>query len=334
MALRCQYRQLGKCGLRVSVPVIGGMSYGNPGWSALPILKAAWDCGINTMDTANMYSNGESERIVGKFLKEYKIPRHEYVIISKARFIVAHNHPEAFTGFLEPQLMNKRDYVNQGGLSRAALFNQVEASLERLGTTYLDVLIIHRGDPNTPGEETMKALHDLVQTGKVRYIGASNMHLWEFAEMNNIAEKNHWTPFSCVQVEHSLIYRPEEPEMLAYCNSKGIGILAYSPLMDGHLARPIGTKSQRQDTIAGTFLEKSRRASDNAIIKRIEEIAKNRSWSMAQVALAWSLTRVASPVVGMNSIERVHQAIVPEESLTADEVKHLEEPYEFQPYRF
>jgi aryl-alcohol dehydrogenase-like predicted oxidoreductase len=140
---------------------------------------------------------------------QYNIPREQFVIATKARFIVAHEDPEVLSGWDEPLIANKRSYVNQGGLSRTGLFNQVDASLERLGTTYIDILIVHRADPNTPLEETMKALHDLVEAGKVRYLGASNVHLWEFAEMNNVAEKNHWTSFSCVEVEHSLIYRPE-----------------------------------------------------------------------------------------------------------------------------
>ncbi|KAJ7209299.1 Aldo/keto reductase [Mycena pura] len=334
MSLQPQYRRLGQSGLRVSVPVMGGMSFGNPVWSpwilpedkALPILKAAWDCGINTIDTANMYSNGESERIVGRFLKTYNIPRHNFVIVTKARFVVAHNDPSVMSGWGEPQLINKLEYVNQGGLSRGALFNQVDASLERLGTTYIDVLIIHRGDPNTPVEETMKALHDLVESGKVRYIGASNVHLWEFAEMNSIAEKNRWTTFSCIEVEHSLLYRPEEVEMFAYCNLKGIGILAYSPLMDGHLARPLGTQTERYNTFAGTALDKPLRDSDKEIIKRVEEIAKKRGWTMSQVSLSWSLTKVSSPIVGAGSVERVHQAVVPEDGLTTEEIKYLEEP--------
>ncbi|KAF8899568.1 Aldo/keto reductase [Mucidula mucida] len=317
--LQTQYRRLGKSGLRVSVPVPWVL----PEEKALPVLKAVWDSGLNTIDTANTYSNGESERIVGRLLKTYNIPRHKIVIMSKARFICAEDDPAAMTGWGEPAYINLPAYINQGGLSRTALFNQVNASLERLGTTYLDVLIIHRGDPNTPVEETMKALHDLVECGKVRYLGASNIHLWEFAEMNNIADKNHWTTFSCIQVEHSLLYRPE---MFAYCDLKGIGILAYSPLMDGHLARPPGTKTQRVETFAGTMYDKRRRDCDVEIIKRVQ-IAEKRSWTMAQVALAWSITRVSSPIVGISSVERVAQPIVPAGSnLTSDEIKTLEEP--------
>ncbi|KAJ7493881.1 NADP-dependent oxidoreductase domain-containing protein [Mycena latifolia] len=196
---------------------------------ALPVLEEAWDCDINTIDTANMYSKGESEKIVGKFLQivalianlrgrdtENNIPRHNFVIITKAGFIVAHNDPSAMSGSGEAPLMSKREYVNQGGLYRAALFNQ-------------DI------------DETMKALHDLVQSGK-------------FAEMNNVADKNHWTTFSCVQVKHSLIYRSEEPEMFAYCNSKRVGILAYSPLMDGQLAWPVDTETDHSKRLAGTVL--------------------------------------------------------------------------------
>ncbi|KAF9013018.1 Aldo/keto reductase [Hymenopellis radicata] len=274
-----QYRRLGKSGLRVSVPVIGAMSFGHPAWScsliswvlpeekALPVLKAAWDAGLNTIDTANTYSNAESEKIVGKFLK------------------------------------------TQGGLSRTALFNQVDASLDRLGTAYMDVLIIHRGDPNTPVEETMKALHDLVQSGKGPLPQRLEYPSLGVCRDEQRRRKNHWTTFSCIQVEHSLLYRPEEIEMFAYCDLKGIGILAYSPLMDGHLAHPAGTKTQRVETFAGTIYDKRRRDCDVEI--RVQQTADQRSWTMAQVALAWSITRVSNPVVGISSVERVAQSINP-----------------------
>ncbi|KAJ7302651.1 Aldo/keto reductase [Mycena albidolilacea] len=334
MTLQPQYHHLGQSGLRVSVPIIGGMSFGNPVWSswilpeskALAILKAAWDCGINTIDTANMYSNGESEKIVDKFLKAvaliYNIPWHNFVIVTKARFIITHNDPSAMSGWGKPQLMNKLEYVNQGSLSRGALFNQVEASLKRLGTTYIDVLIIHRDDQNTPVEETMKALHDLVQSSKVRYIGASNVHLWEFSETNNVTDKNHWTKLEV------LMYPGREVEMFACCKLKGIGILAYSPLMDGHFARPVDTKTECYNTFTGSPLDKPCREldKDKEIIKWVEDIAKMRSWTMSQVALSWSLTKVLSLFVRTSSLERVHQAIVLEEGLTAEEIKYLEEP--------
>ena len=196
---------------------------------SLPILKAAWDRGINTIDTANMYSNGDSERIIRKFIEkvrsligrqsphippgsrcsQYNILREEIVIMTKAFFVVSQDPTVITGGPTTFHLMNTRQYVNQGGLSRAALFNQVDASLARLGTSYIDVLQIHFWDPMTPPEETMKALHDLVQSGKVRYIGASNLKTWQLAEMTSIAERNGWTTFVSVQVEHSLLYRNE-----------------------------------------------------------------------------------------------------------------------------
>ncbi|OBZ74749.1 Versiconal hemiacetal acetate reductase [Grifola frondosa] len=339
---QAEYRQLGKSGLRVSVPVLGGMSFGSEKWfdwilpeeKALPVLKAAWDAGINTIDTANMYSNGESERIIGKFIKQYNIPRRNLVILTKCRFLVDEDDPSVITSYFKPELAGTREYVNRGGLSRTALFNQVDASLERLQTDYIDLLQIHAFDPDTPMDETMKALHDLVQSGKVRYIGACNLRAWQFIEMNHIAEKNCWTQFVCTQVEHSLLYRPEEREMFAYCEYKGIGILAYSPLMDGFLARPLGTKTKRTAAHRGTVFEKPMRKSDETIISRVEELSKKLGWKMSQVALAWSLTKVSSPIVGANSRERIQEAIIVGKTLSDEQVKYLEEPYEIRPPRF
>ncbi|KAJ7159034.1 NADP-dependent oxidoreductase domain-containing protein [Mycena crocata] len=249
------YTRLGGAGIRVSVPIVGCMSLGHSkqkatlksgetadaegagvqGWildeePSLEILKAAWDCGLTTFDTANIYSNGESERVIGKFIKkvgpihptsitnvrrikrpfvQYNIPRHKVVIATKVHHMV-HEDPTQF-GFLNPQLRDTRDYVNQCGLSRAAIFNAVDASLARLDTPYIDLLQIHRFDPNTPVAETMRALHDLVQSGKVRYIGASSMRTWRFSEMNHVAEKNGWTQFVSMQNEYSLLQREEVP---------------------------------------------------------------------------------------------------------------------------
>jgi len=234
---------------------------------------------------------------------------------------------------LQPNLGSTRDYVNQGGLSRSALFNQVDACLSRLGTTYIDLLQVHAFDPTTPMEETMKALHDLVTSGKVRYIGACNLRTWQFAQMNHVAEVKGWTEFISMQVEHSLLYRPEELEMFAYCNFKGIGIIPYSPLMDGHLARPTGTETPRTKSISGTPFEKRRRDSDIKIIKRVEELAEKHKWKMSQVALAWTASKVTSPIVGANSPERLKECITAGKVLTAEEIKYLEEPYEAQPPR-
>ncbi|KAI0759407.1 NADP-dependent oxidoreductase domain-containing protein [Trametes elegans] len=334
------YRQLGKSGLRVSLPIFGGMSVGNPKWSpwvlpehkALPVLKAAWDLGINTIDTANSYSNGDAERVLASFLKTFDIPRENVVIMTKAFFFVA-SDPSTFS-MLRPDLNNTKEYVNQGGLSRAALFNQVDASLRRLETTYIDVLQIHTFDPTTPIEETMKALHDLIQSGKVRYIGASNIRTWQLAEMNRVAELNGWTPFATVQVEYSLLYRYEELEMLSYCNYKGIGVIGFAPLTNGFLARPLGNETERAKSVSGTPFEKKLRDSDKQIVQRVQDLAQKKKWSMSQVALAWVASKIASPIVGANTPARLQESIVAGKSLTAEEAAYLEELYEIQPPRF
>ncbi|KAH7925053.1 Aldo keto reductase [Leucogyrophana mollusca] len=329
-----EYRYLGKTGLKVSVPILGAMSIGSSKWSpwvldeeaSLPILKAAWDLGINTIDTANVYSNGESERLVGKFIKQYNIPRHQIVIASKCFGIVASD--PSIRGSVVPGLDKLREYVNQSGLSRAAIFNAVDASLERLDTPYLDLLQIHRFDSVTPVEETMKALHDLVQSGKVRYIGASSMRCWQFALLNEVASKNGWTKFVSMQDEYSLLYREEEREMLAYCKYNGIGVIPWAPLGGGDLARPYGVETTRLTSAKGTIFEKKFSESDKVIIGRVEEIAKKKGWKMGQVALAWVNTKVASPIVGVNSIARLEESIVTGFELTPEEIAYLEEPYE------
>ncbi|THH11763.1 hypothetical protein EW146_g7929 [Bondarzewia mesenterica] len=239
-----------------------------------------------------------------------------------------------FSDYTSFELEGTRDFVNQSGLSRSAIFNQTEASLKRLGMDYVDVLMIHLFDSETPFEETMRALHDLVLSGKVRYLGASNVRAWHFIEMNNVAQLNGWTQFSCVEMEHSLLYRAEERELFAYCDFKGIGIIAFSPLMDGHLARPIGTETVRAKEHEGTRYDKKRRECDIQIIKRVEEIAQKHSWKMCQVALAWSASKISSPIVGANSVERLHEDIITGKTLTAEEIKYLEESYEDQPPRF
>ncbi|THH19418.1 hypothetical protein EW146_g1765 [Bondarzewia mesenterica] len=359
MPAMAEYRSLGKSGLRVSVPVLGGMSFGSSKWipwvvpeeQGLKILKAAWDLGINTIDTANVYSNGESERTIARFMSkvlelptsfhpvpfqrclthQYNIPRKNLVIMSKAWGLVS---PDvSVMAPMIPGLADTRDYVNQGGLSRTALFNALDAILTRLDTPYLDLFQIHAFDAGTPIEETMKALHDLVISGKVRYIGACNLKMWQFAEMNHVAERNGWTQFVSIQIEHSLLYRAEELEMLAYCNFEGVGILSWAPLMNGQLARPLGTETSRSQMLKGTPFEKKIRESDAEIIKRVEKLAADHSWPMSQVALSWTLSKVSSPIVGVNKPERVQESIVTGKMLKADEVKYLEEPYEFQPPR-
>jgi aryl-alcohol dehydrogenase-like predicted oxidoreductase len=231
-----------------------------------------------------------------------------------------------------PEFEVSKDYQNQYGLSRAAIFNQVEASLKRLDTDYIDLLQIHRSDELTPHEETMKALHDLVQLGKVRYIGASSMWATQFARMQFVAEKNGWTQFISMQNHYNLLYREEEREMIRYCNDTGVGIIPWAPLCRGHLARPpteFGSTDRSKDE-KETSGDLS--AVDQKIIGRVVELAEKHEWPMAHVALAWINQRVTSPIIGFSSVERIEQAIGARgKTLTDEEVKYLEELYEAKP---
>lgn len=236
------------------MPIVGAMSFGSSKWGpwvldedkAIPLLKAAWDRGVTTIDTANMYSNGESERIIGRFLKKYDIPRNRVVILSKCYYLT---HDDVSVSTLsQPHLQDLREYVNHAGLSRIAIFNQVDASLERLQTSYIDLLQIHRFDQNTPIEETMKALHDLVTSGKVRYIGASSMRAWQFAEMNAVAERNGWTKFVSMQSEYSLLYREDVGyfliEFLCMCSCSSC-LTLHRSVRCSPIARHMGSASFR-----------------------------------------------------------------------------------------
>ncbi|KZO96530.1 Aldo/keto reductase [Calocera viscosa TUFC12733] len=340
-----KYVRLGKTGLRVSVPIVGCMSFGSHEWQArdlldwvvdedkaIELLKAAWDRGVTTLDTANVYSNGESEKVIAKFIKKYNIPREKLVIMSKCYFLVG-KAPNVLT-ITNPQLANERDYVNQSGLSRTAIFNAVNASLQRLETDYIDLLQIHRYDYNTPPEETMCALNDLVRSGKVRYLGASSMWTWQLSEYNHIAEKNGWTQFVSMQNHHNLAYREEEREMIPYCKYKGIGLIPYAPLMQGNLARPLdpskhdGEKTSRVNT---SVIKRVPNETDRTIISRVEELAEKKGVPMAQITIAWSLTKVDSPIIGMSSAGRLEEAIPIGVTLTDEEIKYLEEPYKPKP---
>ncbi|KAL2198139.1 Aldo/keto reductase-like protein [Corynascus similis CBS 632.67] len=339
---KCEYRRLGNSGLRVSVPIFGCMSFGDPrtlDWAigedeALPLLKAAYDRGLNTWDTANMYSNGASEIIVGKALKKYNIPREKVVIMTKCYFAVG-EEPELRAILVKDDIARSKDYVNNHGLSRGAIFNQVEASLRRLDTSYIDLLQIHRFDPDTPIEETMKALHDLVQSGKVRYIGASSMWATQFARMQFCAERNGWTKFVSMQNQYNLLYREEEREMIRFCNDTGVGLVPWAPLCRGHLAR-------RPEQYGATLRSKGEKENvpgahgtvepDLTIIKRAVELADKHEWPISHVALAWINKRVTSPIIGFSKVERLEEAISARgKVLTEDEEKYLEELYQPKP---
>jgi aryl-alcohol dehydrogenase-like predicted oxidoreductase len=329
-ATKSEYRKLGNSGLRVSVPILGAMSFGDPKWfdwvldeeKSLPLLKAAYDRGINTWDTADVYSNGASERIIGKALKKYNIPRSKVVILTKCYATVDDEDP-SFQHSIRPEFQQAKDYVNLSGLSRNAIFDSVERSLERLQTSYIDLYQIHRFDYTVPIEETMLALHDLVRMGKVRYIGASSMWAYQYAMMQFCAEKNGWTKFVSMQSQYSLLYREEEREMNRFCNLTGVGLIPWSPLSFGELARPAGTdKTARAKGLPDLDEQKIE------IIGRVEELANKKGWKMSQVALAWIGTRCASPIIGFSSEARMDEALDAKgKTLTREEQKYLEEPY-------
>lgn len=329
------FSSLGASGLKVSKFILGCMSYGDQRWAAwvkerdesLPLLKAAFDAGINTWDTANMYSNGVSEEIVGEAIKKYDIPRSQVVIMTKAFFPVCEDQIGTANG--GPEIRTDPKYINRCGLGRMALFEQVDASLKRLRTTYIDVLQIHRID-DTPFVEVMKALNDLIESGKVRYIGASSMWAHELAQMQAIAEMKGWTKFVSMQNEHNLIYREEEREMIKYCKKTGVGIVPWGPLAAGILCRPV---SQLSSTDRGQGnKEKVRSDADAEIIRRVEELANKKGWTMAQVAFTWSAAITTAPIVGVSSEDRLKEFVAAVDyELTVEERKYLEEPYQPKP---
>ena len=241
-APKMEYTNLGRSGLKVSKVILGAMSYGDPKWqgwvldeeASLPLLEYAYKVGIRTWDTADIYSHGRSEEIIAKAIKKFSIPRERLVILSKCYFGVT---PEDVTAPIGAASINDGDMLNMQGLSRKHIMDAVDKSVARLGT-YIDVLQIHRLDRATPKEEIMKALNDVIESGKVRYIGASSMAAWEFQMLQNIAEKHGWHKFISMQDYYNLIYREEENEMIPYCNYTGVGLLPWSPIARGALARP------------------------------------------------------------------------------------------------
>ncbi|KAL8724988.1 MAG: hypothetical protein Q9166_007637 [cf. Caloplaca sp. 2 TL-2023] len=334
-ATKVEYVQLGTSGLRVSSPILGTMGIGSQEWQdwvmseeeGLKTLKAAWDRGISTWDTGNVYSSGANEEAVGKAIKQFELPRHKLTILAKV-FGTVPEESGIFNFFFEDQMAKSKDYINQGGLSRGAIMKAVNASLKRLGTDYIDLLQIHRYDRTVPPEETMKALHDLVQSGKVNYIGASSMWTYQFARMQFIAEKNGWTKFVSMQNSYHLCYREEEREMNKYCKEAGVGIIPWGPLFGGLLAKPVGVESTRSKM--SLMMSRGLTEADEAIIKRVQEVAEKRGWKMSQVALAWIRGKGCVPIMGLTSAntQRLDEACaVKDMRLNEDEMKYLEEPY-------
>ncbi|OWB75575.1 aryl-alcohol dehydrogenase (NAD+) activity protein [[Candida] boidinii] len=328
------YVNLGKSGLKVSKVIVGCMSFGLKSWAdwiiedeeeVFKILKKCYDSGIRTFDTADVYSNGQSEVLLGKFIKKYNIKRDKIVILSKLFFSVSSFRP----GSSKVNSISTYEFINSEGLSRKHVLDAVADSVKRLDT-YIDVLQIHRFDPTTPIEETMSALHDTVKSGQVRYIGASTMKTYQFVMMQSVAERNHWTKFISMQNCYNLLYREEEREMNQYCEETGVSIIPWSPNARGLLTRPIskniGDTSRAIDDKRLSLENIS--DSDKAIIARVEEVAKSKNVSMASVATAWVLHKGGYPIVGFSKPERVDDALVALSlNLTDEEVKYLEEPY-------
>ncbi|MCU1533021.1 MAG: aldo/keto reductase [Arthrobacter sp.] len=317
-----EYTRLGSSGLKVSRIALGCMSFGAPGtgrdWTldddaAEPIFRQALELGITFWDTANVYGQGTSEEIVGRAVRKYS--SREDVVLATKLFWPMHKGPGG------------------SGLSRKAILEQTDASLRRLDTDYIDLLQIHRFDPQTPVEETMDALHDVVKAGKVRYLGASSMWAWQFAKLQHTAEKNGWTKFISMQDQYSLTHREEEREMFALLADQGVGSIPWSPLNAGLNARPWGLQSTtRANSNPSTdrFGNPLWLDSDKAIIDATERIAKDRDVSMAQIALAWVLR---SPVVGsvLSGATKPHHlsdaVAALDIHLTGDEIRSLAEPY-------
>jgi aryl-alcohol dehydrogenase-like predicted oxidoreductase len=315
------YTKLGGTGLDVSRLCLGCMTYGIPdrgnhAWTldeetSRPILRAAVEAGINFFDTANVYSDGTSEEIVGRALKEYT-RREEVVIATKVH------------GRMRPG-------PNGAGLSRKAIMTEIDASLRRLGTDYVDLYQIHRFDPEVSIEETLEALHDVVKAGKARYIGASSMYAWQFATMLHVADANGWTRFSTMQNYVNLLYREEEREMLPLCAAEEIGVIPWSPLARGRLTREWDAKTERSQTDEfGKTLYAHTVEADRKVVETVAAIAADRGVPRAQVALAWVLAKseVSAPIVGASKTAHLDDAVAALElGLTEQEIARLEEPY-------
>ncbi|CAE6480094.1 unnamed protein product [Rhizoctonia solani] len=312
------YVRLGNSGLKVSRLILGLMSYGSKEWGnwileeeeAIQHIKTAYEAGIQTFDTADMYSNGESERILGKAIKQLNLPRDEIVVMTKLYGVVGRNPGDHYIG--DPQKAEANGYVNQYGLSRKHIFESIKHSLERLQLDYVDVFQCHRFDYNTPIEETMQALHDIVKAGYARYIGMSSCHAYQFHAMQNYAINNNLTPFISMQNHYNLLYREEEREMIPTLKMFGVGMIPWSPLARGTLARPFDESSLRSQT------------------DPVEKIAKSRGISMAQVGLAWNLSKdyTSAPIIGITNLKNFEDTIAAiNVKLTEEEIKSLEEPY-------
>ena len=321
-----KYVKLGNTGVDVSKICLGMMSFGKPGpengvfpWAmvfedAKPLFKKAIDLGINFFDTANVYQLGSSEEITGKLIREFGLNRDEIVVATKVNFEMRPGRP------------------NGGGSSRKNIMAEIDHSLKRLGLDYVDLYQIHRLDPNTPMEEIMEALHDVVKSGKARYIGACTMSAWQFERLQNIAERHGWTKFVSMQNQYNLIYREEEHEMMPLCLDRKVAVNPWSPLAGGRCAHPWGTETARTkiDGVSPMVWTEKTAAQDKLVVDNLERMAKESGRSMAQESLAWMLSKpfICSPVVGTTSVKHVEEAVSALDiALTAEEIAALEAPY-------
>ena len=313
-----EYVKLGSTGLDVSPICLGCMSYGEPGrgahpWSldeeaSRPFFRQAIEAGINFFDTADVYSAGSSEEITGRALKDFG-RRDEIVLATKVN------------GRMRPG-------PNGQGLSRKAIMTGIDASLARLGTDYVDLYQIHRWDPQVPIEETLEALHDVVKAGKARYIGASSMYAWQFSKSLYLAGQHGWTRFVTMQNHYNLVYREEEREMLPLCADQGVGVIPWSPLARGRLARDWDGQTARSETDA--FGQRLYVADDRLIAEQVSSIAESRRVPRAQIALAWVASRpaVTAPIVGATRPQHLTDAVAAlDVQLTPEEIDQLEKPY-------
>jgi aryl-alcohol dehydrogenase (NADP+) len=320
-----EYVNLGKTGLKVSRLCLGMMTYGDPKWrdwilheeQSRPIIRRAVELGINFFDTANMYSLGVSEEITGRALHEFA--RRDEVVIATKVFFPMGNKP------------------NQGGLSRKHIMEAIDASLRRLGTDYVDLYQIHRLDKETPIEETLEALHDVVKVGKARYLGASSMYAWQFAKMLYTADRRGWTRFVSMQNHYNLVYREEEREMIPLCREEGIGLIPWSPMARGFLAgnrtheKSGETARAKTDKFAHDMYYQDH---DFQIADRVAELAKRKGVSPAQIALAWLLHQsgVTAPIIGASKMYQLEEAVAALDiQLAKDERTFLEEHYQPHP---
>jgi 1-deoxyxylulose-5-phosphate synthase len=316
-----EYIRLGSTGLKVSRLSLGCMTYGVPDrgahpWSldeekSRPLIKRALELGINFFDTANAYSDGTSEEIVGRALHDFA--RREEVVIATKVFYPMHQG------------------ANARGLSRKSIMTEIDASLRRLGTDYVDLYQIHRWDKDTPIEETLAALHDVIKAGKARYIGASSMYAWQFAKSLYVAEMNGWTRFATMQNHYNLLNREEEREMLPLCAAEGVGVIPWSPLARGRLTRDWNETTNRMEADEfGKTLYVATEDSDRKIVERVGEIAAKRGVPRAQVALAWMVQKpfITAPIIGASKPHHLDDAVAALSiNLTSDEITALEEQY-------